>query len=366
MESATARQRRSPMMSTYEVIVIGAGPAGLSAALALKDAGVEALVVDQADTVGASWRGRYDRLRLNTPRAMSHLPGRRYPKGTPTFPSRDEVVAHLDEHSAGLNVRLGERVTRIERDGQQWVVHGPSEPLSAPHVIVATGFENVAVLPDWPGRDDVRRRARALARLPQRRAVRRPQRARRRRRLLGHGDRLRPRGRRRGQGMAVGPQRAGDLPAHRSGRAARRLHRAGAVQAPDRPRRPDRDRRAQAVGRRPERLRPAAARRGHRRPLPPHVSGAGDRRPRGRSTRSRTAGSRSCAASTRSARARRAWPTARPSRPTRSSARPATGAGSRRWSATSACSTRTGCRPSSAPTRPRRGCGSWATSPGRG
>ncbi len=118
-------------MSTYEVIVIGAGPAGLSAALALKDAGVEALVVDQADTVGASWRGRYDRLRLNTPRAMSHLPGRRYPKGTPTFPSRDEVVAHLDEHSAGLNVRLGERVTRIERDGQQWVVHGPSEPLSS-------------------------------------------------------------------------------------------------------------------------------------------------------------------------------------------------------------------------------------------
>src|SRR5215471_13982256 len=100
-------------MPSTEVIVIGAGPAGLSSALALKDAGVRALVIDRADAVGASWRSRYDRLRLNSPQRMSHLAGRPYPKGTPTFPSRDQVIAHLEEHAAGLDLRLGVTVTRI-------------------------------------------------------------------------------------------------------------------------------------------------------------------------------------------------------------------------------------------------------------
>ncbi len=141
------------MMNSYDVIVIGAGPAGLSAALALKDADVPALVIDQADTVGASWRARYDRLRLNTPHRVSHLPGRPYPKGTPTFPGRDDVVAHLDEHSQGLHLRLGVRVTGLECDGDGWIVRTSDERLRAAQVVVATGFEHSPVMPEWPGRD---------------------------------------------------------------------------------------------------------------------------------------------------------------------------------------------------------------------
>src|SRR4051812_11205691 len=77
-----------------QVVVVGAGPAGVSAALALKDAGARPLVVDGGNRVGSSWRGRYDRLRLNSPRPLSHLPGRRFPKGTPMFPTRDQVAEH--------------------------------------------------------------------------------------------------------------------------------------------------------------------------------------------------------------------------------------------------------------------------------
>ena len=37
--------------TTTDVIVVGAGPSGVASALALKDAGVRALVLDRADQV---------------------------------------------------------------------------------------------------------------------------------------------------------------------------------------------------------------------------------------------------------------------------------------------------------------------------
>lgn len=42
------------------------GPAGLAAAAALGREEIPATVLEQADYAGASWLGRYERLRLNT------------------------------------------------------------------------------------------------------------------------------------------------------------------------------------------------------------------------------------------------------------------------------------------------------------
>ncbi len=49
-----------------EAIVIGAGTAGLAAAATLRGAGVDVIVIERTDKVGAAWRTRYDGLRLNT------------------------------------------------------------------------------------------------------------------------------------------------------------------------------------------------------------------------------------------------------------------------------------------------------------
>jgi cation diffusion facilitator CzcD-associated flavoprotein CzcO len=56
------------MSSEHAVVVIGAGPAGIAAALSLRDRRVRSLVLDRADVVASSWRTRYDRLKLNTGR----------------------------------------------------------------------------------------------------------------------------------------------------------------------------------------------------------------------------------------------------------------------------------------------------------
>jgi cation diffusion facilitator CzcD-associated flavoprotein CzcO len=137
------------------VIVVGAGPAGIASALALKDAGLAPLVLDRADRVASSWRSRYDGLRLNTWRRFSHLPGRRFPKGTPTFPGRDQLIEHLERHAGedGIELRLATRVERIDRDGSEWVVRISEGELRARQVIVALGHEQAPFNPRWPGRD---------------------------------------------------------------------------------------------------------------------------------------------------------------------------------------------------------------------
>ena len=142
-------------MSERQIVVVGAGQSGLSAALSLKDMGLDPLVLERTDAVASAWRGRYDRLKLNTWRAHSHLPDRPFPKGTPTFPSRDQVVQHLERHAAeeGLEFRFGTEVERIDRDGGRWHVTTREGDVRSPQVVVATGYENDPFIPDWPGRD---------------------------------------------------------------------------------------------------------------------------------------------------------------------------------------------------------------------
>ena len=72
------------------VAVVGAGPAGLAAAGALKRLGVNAMVFERAHDVAAAWRTRHDHLRLNTHRALSHQPGMRIPRSCGPYPSRDD------------------------------------------------------------------------------------------------------------------------------------------------------------------------------------------------------------------------------------------------------------------------------------
>ena len=142
-------------MSGHQVVVIGAGPSGVAAAVSLRDRGLHPLLLDRADAVGASWRGRYDRLKLNTPRDYSHLPDRPYPNGTPILPSRADVVEHLHRHAHedGIELCLGTDVHRIDKQSGGWRLQTSRGDVDARQVVVATGYEHTPVIPHWPGKD---------------------------------------------------------------------------------------------------------------------------------------------------------------------------------------------------------------------
>jgi cation diffusion facilitator CzcD-associated flavoprotein CzcO len=139
-------------VTTAEVAVVGAGPAGVAMAVSLRDRGLRPVLIDKGE-VAAAWRSRYDRLKLNTGRPFSHLPRRPYPKGTPMFPARDEVVAYLDRHAreAGIALRLGTEVTRIDRRDGAWMLRTTTGGILAQQVVVATGEQHTPRVPDWPG-----------------------------------------------------------------------------------------------------------------------------------------------------------------------------------------------------------------------
>jgi cation diffusion facilitator CzcD-associated flavoprotein CzcO len=147
-------------MSDRQVVVIGAGAAGLATAAELGRRGIRALVLERADAVGSSWRGRYDRLRLNSSRPFSKLPGARFARGTAMFPSRDEMVGYLGDYAARnrIDVRLGTRVDCIDRDGGGWLLGTSTGDVRAEQVVVASGYDHTPFVPEWPGRDRFRGR----------------------------------------------------------------------------------------------------------------------------------------------------------------------------------------------------------------
>jgi cation diffusion facilitator CzcD-associated flavoprotein CzcO len=137
-----------------DVLVVGAGAAGLATAARLRRRGIEALVVDRGTAVGDSWRARYDRLHLHTPRVQSALPGLRIPRRYGRWVARDDMAAYLEQYaaSAGIRPRFGVEVHRLERDGSGWKAATDGAALQAAQVVLATGWNRDPVLPDWPGR----------------------------------------------------------------------------------------------------------------------------------------------------------------------------------------------------------------------
>ena len=68
---------------------------------------------------------------------------------TTTIPLARYVALH------GLVVRLGVDVRKIDRasDGSGWVIHTTDGPIHARAVVMATGYNRIPYIPDWPGKE---------------------------------------------------------------------------------------------------------------------------------------------------------------------------------------------------------------------
>src|SRR4051812_29467290 len=87
-----------------EVVVIGGGQAGLAVGYYLTQRELDFTILEAAAAPAASWRARWDSLRLFTPARYSGLPGRPFPGDPDRYPSRDEVVAYLSEYASDFGL----------------------------------------------------------------------------------------------------------------------------------------------------------------------------------------------------------------------------------------------------------------------
>jgi putative flavoprotein involved in K+ transport len=106
-------------METYNAIIIGAGQSGLAAAAALRQTGIEPLVLEASGEAGGSWPMYYDSLTLFSPARYSALPGAPFGGNPDRYPRRDEVTAYLRVYSNRLSadIRTGCRVAAVTSDG---------------------------------------------------------------------------------------------------------------------------------------------------------------------------------------------------------------------------------------------------------
>jgi putative flavoprotein involved in K+ transport len=142
-----------------EVIVVGGGQAGLVAGYYLSHAGMPHLILDAGTRIGEGWRRRWDSLELFTAARYSCLPGLPFPGDPEHFPGKDEVADYLDEYARTfeLPVRLGSRVTSIERSNAGYRLDTASGAHEATQVIVATGAYQRPYVPTFASKlsDDV-------------------------------------------------------------------------------------------------------------------------------------------------------------------------------------------------------------------
>lgn len=143
-------------METLDLVIVGAGSAGLATAALLREDGIESVLLEAGPEPGAAWRTRYDRLRLHTPRLLSGLPGLRIPRRYGRWVTRDGLLEYFHAYVAahGLDVRTNTSVERIEPDSNGgWRLNTAEGPIKARTVIVATGYNGRPFIPDWPGRE---------------------------------------------------------------------------------------------------------------------------------------------------------------------------------------------------------------------
>jgi putative flavoprotein involved in K+ transport len=135
----------------FEVVIIGAGQAGLALGYYLRQQGLRFLMLDGAMEIGASWRNRWDSLRLFTPAQYDALSGLPFSQPKGSYPGKDGVADYLKRYADTFNlpVRLGSRVVSLKREGEGYLVRTEAECFEAEQVVVATGPFQQPFVPEF-------------------------------------------------------------------------------------------------------------------------------------------------------------------------------------------------------------------------
>jgi len=138
-----------------EIVVVGAGPAGLAVAACLRRAGLDFVILERNLEVASSWRRHYERLHLHTVKRYSALPHLPYPKDYPRYVPRKLLIEYFDRYAKhfDLHPRFGENVHFVRPTENGWIVESSSCSIFASHVVIASGLNAEPVSPVVPGAD---------------------------------------------------------------------------------------------------------------------------------------------------------------------------------------------------------------------
>lgn len=152
----------NPDEPPVDVLIVGAGFAGLGLAIRLQQEGVDCRVLEQAERIGGTWRDNV------YPGAACDIPSPLYcyrfapnPHWTRRYPTQAEIAAYLedcvDRHHLRARIRTGARVVaaRFDADAAHWTVDlADGSRRRARALVVATGGLSRPRWPEIAGWDD--------------------------------------------------------------------------------------------------------------------------------------------------------------------------------------------------------------------
>lgn len=116
-------------MSFHDVIIVGAGQAGLSVAYFLRRTNCSVLLLDAEDAGGGAWQHGWDSLRLFSPASWSSIAGWPMPPSGEQYPSRDHVIDYLRKYETRYELKIERpvKVTDIEQTEEGFQVNAGSK-----------------------------------------------------------------------------------------------------------------------------------------------------------------------------------------------------------------------------------------------
>ncbi|MFN3734178.1 ArsO family NAD(P)H-dependent flavin-containing monooxygenase [Comamonas testosteroni] len=140
-------------MSFHDVIIVGAGQAGLSVAYFLRRTNLSVLLLDAEEAGGGAWQHGWDSLRLFSPASWSSIAGWPMPPSGEQYPGRDHVVDYLRKYEQRYELKIERpvRVTGIEPTEQGFQVNAGARTWHSRAVVLATGTWRNPFVPNAEG-----------------------------------------------------------------------------------------------------------------------------------------------------------------------------------------------------------------------
>jgi cation diffusion facilitator CzcD-associated flavoprotein CzcO len=142
-----------------DVLIVGGGHAGISAAVELRRIGLSALIIDREERIGDNWRLRYRGLKLHNKTPVNHLRYLPFPLTFPDYIPKDQIADFLESYVGIMELDFW---TRTAFDGadydeasERWTARivrdGTPRRLRPKHIVLATSVSGTPNIPDIDG-----------------------------------------------------------------------------------------------------------------------------------------------------------------------------------------------------------------------
>lgn len=144
----------------HPVIIIGAGFAGIGAAIQLQKAGIDCIVLEKADEIGGVWRdNHYPDCGCDVPSALYSYSFSPNPNWSRFFAKQEEIkqYTHDTARTFGVLPRIRLQTELLQarwlKDAKCWLLETTKGTYHANFVIMACGPMHVPITPNIPGLD---------------------------------------------------------------------------------------------------------------------------------------------------------------------------------------------------------------------